>query len=76
MRGSLMTQDELREFLEQADYVQMLLKECITAQVYSEDALINAIDLIDELHAIHQADLIYHRYQRYMEDFRADEETD
>ena len=70
-----MTQAEIRDFLEQAMYVQDLLKESLVSQQYHEDALLNAIDIIDELKAMYECDMVYNRFQDMLEELR-DEETD
>lgn len=69
-----MTKSEIQDFLNQADYVRSLLNESLISEVYFEDALLQAIDLIDELNAIYQCDLVEARYHNYLEELRdADE---
>ena len=69
-----MTQDEIKDFLNQADYVRSLLQESLVSQQYHEDTLLQAIDIIDELNAMYQCDLIEHRYTRYLEELRGETE--
>ena len=62
-----MTQSELRQFLDQADYVRMLLRESIEAMEYREDALVSAVDLIDELYSFYIVDQPYRKLTEHLD---------